>query len=1517
MKNANLLRALLFSAIALIPTTPRADDIDLYTGGEQQTGAPVNVLFVLDNSTNWAAANQGWTDGGKQGQAELTSMTEVIGRLSDNVNVGLLLAAGSNGGYVRYAVREMNLTNRTVFQDLMSTMATTFGGDGNNDDKVNTSSIVYDSMMNASYRYFSGLNRFGVTDLPSGSATDLRDFAGNVNHQANTAGLGGYSLAGASTNPYLPPGQASTGCAKNFIIFIGNGYPNQAGSKQDLTDVASLVGITDATITNDVVGGDNAKVADEWARFMKNYGVLTAIDDPKSTTTPRAKLRNSITTYTLDVCKDQCETSQELLLRSMAAQGGGKYFKTTSRSEINSALALIFAEIQAINSVFASATLPVSVNTQGTYENQVYIGVFRPDQGSRPRWYGNLKEYQFARYCDANNNDLVDNIGASGDERIDGAATPASCSGDTLKLFLADRNNLPAVDQSLSTGFLDFSATSFWTSPSTYWTFLPSDPAGTSDSPDGPNVERGGAAQRLRAQWAATPATGHPDGRKLFTCLGPCIATGASAANRLLSNNIFAESNASVATALTPPSGTMTASSIYRAWNTVVVNFSSPHGIGTVGTTYTGGVTIAGATPDVYNGLKPAVFIRDLYRIEYPVTETPASTSSWTAIPGRMSTPGSPISGLTITLASTTPGTTVTASLSSPILTTNQSLRISGAATPSLNAEFIATSNNTFQVTLPPLPGSSSVHGTSRTTSQTANNVAVVYSATDGVVTVTATSNLGNQFQSGASVALSGVTPDAYNGTYTITSTGTGCPGGVKNVSFCFSKSFNASSPDVGTVTPASGPEKVVSLFRESYTPVIPSDVEYSQYLWLYDNSGHGLSAGNQVIITGAPSGYNGQWPVWYIYDTVWARIGPITLSPAQPSGSVTASLGSGGPSRANLVSWVRGKDVVDDENLNGLKTDVRASVHGDVLHSRPLLINYGGTIGIVGFYGSNDGYLRAVKGGGDATDGAEKWAFLPEEFVDYSRLSRLYSNQSVIRFPNMQCGITPDPLPRNYMWDGQLTAYQSANKVSYTVDGVTYERPEKTYLYVGMRRGGRALYAIDISDPDTPSFLWRINQSSPGFSQLGYTWSEPKLAKIKGMSGSPAALTEKTVLIFGAGYDPEDDDKPAGSVRGDRSGGYGHGVFIVDALTGELVNLVQPSGVRRYSFPADITLLDPDGDGVVDRIYAVDSGAQVFRFDAVQTSVLTDANAWTPYALANLGDTDANGGSDARKFLFPPEVLPFVYDSNLAYMILVGSGDREKPLPNKRRNSTTQALEQNTLTCSTYAGDASSSAYSAGYYGPGVQDRFYGVVDKIATGTDPATVSPITEASLSEINGASNGSVGSYNICYSFRINCDGDPPVAANPTKMGWYVTLKNDTDGDTLPDEEKLVNAPRVVSGLVLFGTNTPQLPDTSRGVCSNLGEARAYAVNPFTGAPSFDRDGDGDYDQNDYAAEVVGGGLPPTVTSGVVGIDGSFYRFVIGAGGTGTVSASPIAGARNPISLRGVRSRVFWYYQTDEK
>jgi len=63
----------------------------------------------------------------------------------------------------------------------------------------------------------------------------------------------------------------------------------------------------------------------------------------------------------------------------------------------------------------------------------------------------------------------------------------------------------------------------------------------------------------------------------------------------------------------------------------------------------------------------------------------------------------------------------------------------------------------------------------------------------------------------------------------------------------------------------------------------------------------------------------------------------------------------------ATTINWVRGTNNAGEiVPTTSPVTTIRPSVHGDILHSRPAVVNYGGATGVVVFYGSNDGLLRA-----------------------------------------------------------------------------------------------------------------------------------------------------------------------------------------------------------------------------------------------------------------------------------------------------------------------------------------------------------------------------------------------------------------------------------------------------------------------------------------------------------------------------------------------------------------------------
>jgi type IV pilus assembly protein PilY1 len=197
--------------------------------------------------------------------------------------------------------------------------------------------------------------------------------------------------------------------------------------------------------------------------------------------------------------------------------GGGTYYPASDATQLKIGFDSFFADVQAVNSVFVSSSLPVSVNTQGTYLNQVYMGMFRPDADARARWIGNLKEYKF---------------------------TFSSATGE---LKLADSAGADAINP--STGFIKPTGVSYWTTaqtdngtitPFNFWVNSPSgSPTLTTtqkqqDSPDGDIVDKGGAAQKLRT--ANLTATTRAN-RKVYTCPSTGCSTG------LLSNFAFNSTN--------------------------------------------------------------------------------------------------------------------------------------------------------------------------------------------------------------------------------------------------------------------------------------------------------------------------------------------------------------------------------------------------------------------------------------------------------------------------------------------------------------------------------------------------------------------------------------------------------------------------------------------------------------------------------------------------------------------------------------------------------------------------------------------------------------------------------------------------------------------------------------------------------------------------------------------------------------------------------------------------------------
>ncbi len=357
------------------------------------------------------------------------------------------------------------------------------------------------------------------------------------------------------------------------------------------------------------------------------------------------------------------------------------------------------------------------------------------------------------------------------------------------------------------------------------------------------------------------------------------------------------------------------------------------------------------------------------------------------------------------------------------------------------------------------------------------------------------------------------------------------------------------------------------------------------------------------------------------------------------------------------LLRWARGWEEDAEQPRS------RDWLLGEVLHSRPLAINYGAVgpgynvanpnIRVV--FGSGDGFLRVLENT-DAEgreSGRELYAFMPREL-----LANLHQRRAAaLPVSQLRYGVDGSPvaLVNDRNGDGSLRAGEG----------------DEVLVFFGLRRGGSSYYALDISDPALPPQLqWVITRTQGGdFDELGLSFSTPLVGKVKFGGES------RDVLVFGGGYHGGHDaetGQPLGKDAGAGADPVGNAVYIVDARSGELVwkavrGATMASSNRHYahhelsdSIPADVAALT-DAAGYIHRLYVGDTGGKVWRID-LPPGHSEDANhradSWSLTLFAELG-----GGADDRRFFHAAELVQTRTEQGQAVDgILLSSGNRADP---------------------------------------------------------------------------------------------------------------------------------------------------------------------------------------------------------------------------------------------------------------
>jgi Tfp pilus tip-associated adhesin PilY1 len=603
---------------------------------------------------------------------------------------------------------------------------------------------------------------------------------------------------------------------------------------------------------------------------------------------------------------------------------------------------------------------------------------------------------------------------------------------------------------------------------------------------------------------------------------------------------------------------------------------------------------------------------------------------------------------------------------------------------------------------------------------------------------------------------------------------------------------------------------------------------------------------------------------------------------------------------RNKVINYIRGADVLDEDS-DGHSDDNRSIITGDVLHGEPMVFTYRyadlSTKTLV-FFGANDGMLHAVF---DA-DGREAWAFIPPD-----QLNRL---KYILEGTTHQDFV--DSSPKVYFHDVNADGFLDET------DG------DQVILVCGQRKGGSGYFALDITNPVVPKYLWRIGSSND--AQTGTV----ELTNIIRYAGGTIQDGD-TLALLSDGNSFDDAAVAVGNEFGDVFVTFADRTryFEVGDLIGNLTMAMYDDYLNNHILGpfvlgeiASMTTTEPDvvipelGQswsepqfGVVKTTdeeddtgiavffigggYSADNsaGKAVLAIDVFTGAVVKKFTTGMNYSVASnvkVVDADHNGFTDK------------IYVGDLGGQMwrfgrFTDADDEPLSFPDSDENInnwTAQIL----FTAPSYTIDSTTytrkffyppsvtleKGYDLIFMGTGdredpcdptsAEDRIYSIKDSHGT-------SSFTETDLVDVTDPADAAP---------NLNqTDGDVDEN-NSYDRGWFIRLVDNSGVSEMAKGEKVLS-----QGVVFYKTFYVTTFTPNDDPCVPGGIAKLYAVDYLTGAAVIkftDTDDDGN---NDLTRSVVlGGGIP---SKPVTVITATGPKLLISLGSTNTDGVSEAVGA----------------------
>ncbi|WP_273536032.1 PilC/PilY family type IV pilus protein [Pseudomonas sp.] len=472
-------------------------------------------------------------------------------------------------------------------------------------------------------------------------------------------------------------------------------------------------------------------------------------------------------------------------------------------------------------------------------------------------------------------------------------------------------------------------------------------------------------------------------------------------------------------------------------------------------------------------------------------------------------------------------------------------------------------------------------------------------------------------------------------------------------------------------------------------------------------------------------------------------------------------------------------------------------------------------------YVGANDGMLHGI----NANTGNIQFSFVPSAVMpDLYRLTGKNYKGGEHRF-----FVDGTPVVRDVYFDDTLGW--------------------RTVLVGTLRAGGKALFALDVTDPANIKLLWEFDATEAGGDvDLGYTFAQPEIARLH---------TGKWAVLMGNGYNST-NDKAA--------------LMIIDIQTGALLKklvvpeITQGSGASATTLPnglSSVRAADNNSDGLADYAYAGDLQGNLWRFDlvksvsstpenpisdpfsrTVQTNVTTDhftiAYGGKPlFTARDSGGTDANPSARQAITIQPSLVR---HPTRLGYLVLFGTGKYFETSDANVDTSRVMTL-YGIWDRKTKAQDTTESTATA-------EKRSTLATQRFTNQHDGATVGVEGNQAVNDIRILSQEPISWYNApAAGETLDYEDDSNVA----KWGWALDLKV---GNTQLGE-MIVNNMSASGGTLFYSSLTPNIDP-----CADGADTWFYAVDAYTGGRTkynvLDLSKDGIVNATDaFSSNVVSG------------------------------------------------------------